>query len=252
MPVADALQFLRGFDTVIFDCDSTLSSIEGIDELARMKGLVDEVAALTASAMSGDVPLEAVYGHRLALLEPTTSEITALEALYRDNAVADARAVIQALQACGKSVFIVSGGLAPAVRSFGAWLGIPPGNVEAVPVEGAVDAPLARSDGKPRVIASLLSGRPGRAMLVGDGASDLEARDVVDLFVGFTGVVARPLVVERSDVVIRGSSLAPILGLALTDTEEGALLDSPHAEVVRSSCARIEAGELVIRRGSVP
>ena len=43
---------------VIFDCDSTLSTIEGIDELARMTGHEYDVAQLTKRAMEGDVPLE--------------------------------------------------------------------------------------------------------------------------------------------------------------------------------------------------
>jgi phosphoserine phosphatase len=50
---------------VIFDCDSTLSTIEGIDELARLSDSENEVAvriaALTKRAMEGDIPLEAVY-----------------------------------------------------------------------------------------------------------------------------------------------------------------------------------------------
>ena len=41
---------------VIFDCDSTLSTIEGIDELARMTGHEYDVAILTKRAMEGDVP----------------------------------------------------------------------------------------------------------------------------------------------------------------------------------------------------
>lgn len=249
MPEADALRSLRGFDNVIFDCDSTLSRIEGIDELARMKDCSEEVAALTEAAMAGDVPLEGVYGRRLAMLTPTETEVAALEAAYRANVVGDAREVIQALWAVGKEVFIVSGGLAPAVEPFGEWLGIPATNIRAVPLADAANALLARSDGKPVVITELLRGRHGRTLLVGDGASDLEAYDAVDLFVGYTGAVARPRVVEESDVLITGDSLAPVLGVALTRPEEVDLLDSEHAGVVVESRARIESGELRIRRG---
>ncbi|MEN8114782.1 MAG: HAD-IB family phosphatase [Actinomycetota bacterium] len=243
---------LRGFDSVFFDCDSTLSTVEGIDELARMKGRSEEIAALTEAAMAGEVPLESVYGRRLSLLMPTESEVTALAELYQDNVVGDARAVVRALVAAGKNVFIVSGGFLCAVRRFGEWLGVPADNIRAVPVGQAAESPLARSDGKPLIIGQLLQDRPGRSVLVGDGASDLEARGVVDLFVGYTGVVERRRVVDESDVLITGESLAPVLGLALTEAEESALLASEHATVVSESRARIEAGELAVKRGSNP
>ena len=56
------------YATVAFDCDSTLSSIEGIEDLAGDR--LGEVRDLTERAMNGEVPLEAVYGTRLALLRP--------------------------------------------------------------------------------------------------------------------------------------------------------------------------------------
>ncbi len=52
-------------------------------------------------------------------------------------------------------------------------------------------------------------------MLVGDGATDLEAAPLVDLFVAFAGVVERPMVAAGADIVIRAPSLAPIVPLAL-------------------------------------
>ena len=54
-------------------------------------------------------------------------------------------------------------------------------------------------------------------MFVGDGATDLEARSEVDLFVAYAGVVDRPAVVAAATVVVRSRSLAPILPLALGD-----------------------------------
>ena len=58
-------------------------------------------------------------------------------------------------------------------------------------------------------------------MLVGDGATDLEARPVVDSFVAFAGVADRPNVTAHADVVIRTPSLLPVLALALEGTEIG-------------------------------
>ena len=50
------------YPLVVFDCDSTLSTIEGVDELALRAGVGDEVARLTTAAMAGEVPLDQVYG----------------------------------------------------------------------------------------------------------------------------------------------------------------------------------------------
>ena len=56
-------------------------------------------------------------------------------------------------------------------------------------------------------------------MLVGDGATDLEAKGAVDLFVGYAGVIARENVLAGADVVLRTPSLAPVLALALRDED---------------------------------
>lgn len=251
---ATAPRSIRGFDFVFFDCDSTLSTIEGIDELARFKGQFGFVSTLTNSAMAGEVPLEAVYRRRLEILAPTPEEVAGLATQYRLNVVADARDVIGALQHAGKEVFIISGGLSGAVRPFGTWLGVPVDHIRAVDIAlaGPEPALLATSDGKRVVVKEMLGDRLGRSMLVGDGASDLAAREVVDLFVGFTGVVEHPRVVAAADALITGDSLAPVLGLALTESEEIALSATVFGRVVEESRTRIEAGEVTVRRGEMP
>jgi phosphoserine phosphatase len=75
-------------------------------------------------------------------------------------------------------------------------------------------SPLARAGGKAEVLASWRS-ELGPIMMVGDGATDVEARDVADVFVAYAGVVERDAVVAAADVVIRSASLAPVLPLAL-------------------------------------
>jgi phosphoserine phosphatase len=248
MPEPTGRPLVRGFDVIVFDCDSTLTAIEGVDELARMKGLGGEVAVLTEASMAGDVPLEAIYGRRLELLDPTDDDLVTLAAAYQANVVPDARAAVAALQAAGRHVYIVSGGLAPVVQAFGSWLGVPVENIMAVPVDGAADAPLARSGGKPLVVGELLRSHEGRSVLIGDGATDLEAQDTVDAFAAFAGVIARPSVIADADLLITGDSLAPIVGLALTEDEEAAFLDTEHRAVVGESRRRIAAGELVALR----
>jgi phosphoserine phosphatase len=264
----------RGFDFIFFDCDSTLSTIEGIDELARLKGKFDEVKAMTDAAMDGEVYLHNVYDRRLEMLAPTHEEVAGIEDQYRRTVVPGAAEVIGALQAAGKEVFIVSGGLLAAVRPFGRWLGVPHDHIRAVNLEydelsgewwdylqdqwdqradvaykDSEDSPLVQSEGKNEVVQELLGERRGRSMLIGDGVSDLAARDVVDLFVGFTGVVSRPHVVAGSDVLITGNSLAPVLELALSESERMALSGSVYEDVLEESLARFRAGDVIVRKG---
>ena len=225
---------------VIFDCDSTLSTIEGIDELARMTGHEYDVAQLTKRAMEGDVPLESVYGHRLVTVNPTQEQVRAIAKEYRETVVPDAPDVIKALQSLGTEVFIVSGGLIEPVRDFGVWLGVPRDHIFAVNMEYdqlagqwwrywelpggdnpranylAIEPnPLTGTLGKNQIISRLRSQFPGRFLMIGDGLSDLEAAVDVDLFIGFGGAVYRKRIAEESPVYIHALTLSPILPLTL-------------------------------------
>lgn len=227
----------RGCDLIFFDCDSTLSKIEGIDELARLKGKAARVGLLTNKAMDGELDLADVYGKRLQAIRPTRAQLKAVEQRYWETLVDDAPEVIAALQKIGKRVYIISGGLIDAVRGFGRRLGVPPEQIRAVELEynelsgdwwryhepGAQQAktylaydqgPLTISDGKARIIDELAAGQPGRRMMVGDGSSDLAASGAVDVFVGFGGVVTRERVQAESDFFLRSESLAAVLALA--------------------------------------
>jgi phosphoserine phosphatase len=262
-----------GFDFIFFDCDSTLSTIEGIDELARQKGKFDEIKRLTDAAMDGEVHLENVYDHRLQLLNPTRAEICALEHNYRHTLVPDAVEVIQSLIEAHKELFIISGGLLGAVQPFGEWLGIPAQNIRAVDVRYNAlsghwwdylqdqwglrpDAeyldpeatPLIASAGKADVARELLGDRVGRSMLVGDGMSDIAARPVIDMVVGFGGVVTRQRVLAEAEIFITANSLAPILPLALAESERTQLTSPTAKEILRKGVAMIEAGEVSFKR----
>ena len=269
LPQPKLLQNWLGFDFVFFDCDSTLSTIEGIDELARQKGKFAEVKKLTDAAMEGEVHLESIYDRRLTLLCPTRAEIRRLERCYRQTLTPQAAEVIQALREVGKELFIVSGGLLGAVQPFGVWLGIPRQNIRAVDVRynclsgqwwdyqqdrwgerpdveymDAEKTPLIETYGKTHIIQELLANRSGRAMLIGDGVSDLAARPAVDLVVGFGGVVARKRVMAEAEVFIKANSLAPILPLALSNDEQAALAGTVYEALLNTGLALIEAGEV--------
>lgn len=210
------------FGTVIFDCDSTLSTIEGIEEIAREHRA--EIEAMTEEAMRGAIPLEEIYGRRLALVRPPRGRVLALGQRYLQTLVPGARETIAALQAEGIEVRIISGGLEPAILALARGLGIPENAVAAVDVYFDDDggyagfdeaSPLAASGGKRTVIEAWRASMPRPVMLVGDGATDLEAQPVVDAFIAFAGVAFRPAVVAAADFTIRENSLAPVLELAL-------------------------------------
>ena len=231
------------YDEIFFDCDSTLSTIEGIDELARIKGVEERIVALTNAAMNGLIPLQEVYAERLRLLRPTRADMRAIEAAYKSTVVPDTRETIRALHELGRTCYIVSGGLADAVIGFAEWLGVPRQRVHAVgvtynqlsgrwwdyqncaqggnPDESYLlydDGPLTKQHGKIDVIRAART-LDKRAMLIGDGSSDLAAAPAVDLFCGFGGVVARPLVMGNAQAFIAVNTIAPVLLMALRDNE---------------------------------
>lgn len=232
----------RRFATVIFDCDSTLSAVEGIDELAGAHR--SAIAALTDAAMRGDLPLEAVYGERLALVRPSRARLEGLGRLYVERLLPDARETVAALLAEGIAVRIMSGGLRPAVLAVARALGVPDENVAAVDVRfddagefaGWDDeSPLAYSGGKRRQLERWNGDVARPVMIVGDGITDLEARPPADAFVAFAGVIARDPVVASADAVIRECSLAGVLPLALGETP-------PRSAEARALLARRAAG----------
>ncbi|MEO0649138.1 MAG: HAD-IB family phosphatase [Planctomycetota bacterium] len=195
------------YATVVFDCDSTLSTIEGIDELAGEHRA--ELKAITDRAMAGEVPLEEVFGLRLERVRPTRAQVEQVGRRYVETAVLGAAELIASLRQAGVRVLILSGGLLPAVRHLGTHLGIPLDDVHAVDLTFDTDghyadfdrtSPLTRTGGKPALLRQLRVARP--AALVGDGITDLECllEGAVDRFVAFEGVVRRPAVVERAVV----------------------------------------------------
>jgi len=207
------------FDIICFDCDSTLSKIEGIDELARRVGLGEEMARLTNAAMNGEVPLEAVYGQRLSMIKPDAQSIDWLADAYITERVDGVEEVFAELLALGRSIHIVSGGLRQAILPLARYLGVPEAQVHAVDVYFHEDgsyrsfeesSPLARTGGKAEICRQLL--KPGSKLaMVGDGKTDMEAKQAGAYVVGFGGVVDRTIVRELADVYCPDQNLNAVL-----------------------------------------
>jgi phosphoserine phosphatase len=202
------------FRLVFFDVDSTLVTIEGIDELAAGN---PEIARLTDAAMNGEIPLDQVYGRRLEIIKPSRAAIERLAKLYLSSLVQGAEETIATLKKNGTQVHLVTAGVAQAIAPLAEHLGVP---MHAVSLQFDENGEyldfdrrsfLTRPGGKELVARDVRSRTHGRAAFVGDGVTDLEAKPAVDLFVGFGGVHSRPRVRENADVFVEQPSLTAVL-----------------------------------------
>lgn len=223
------------YRALVFDCDSTLSAIEGIDELAGAHKVA--IAELTDRAMRGELALEDVYGQRLALVRPARAEVERVGALYVEEVLPGAGELVTAAQALGKRVCIVSGGLLPAVRALAHHLGVDERDVFAVDVRfdaaglyAGFDerSPLARSGGKIEVLRAITRATGGPVCFVGDGATDLEAAGEAARFVAFGGVVRRENVFARARVRCEEPDLRALIPLVFSRAEVELLAAKPE------------------------
>ncbi len=219
----------KPYDGVVFDCDATLSALEGIDQLAALAGVAAQVSALTHRAMNGEVPLEAVYGERLALIRPRQRDLANIAQQYLDRTVSGAKETITALQARGVKVAIVSGGILEAILPLAATLGIAPADTFAVRLQfdengdyrGFEPSPLTTAAGKAAIVAAWKSANHlQRVAMVGDGMSDVAARapGAADVIIGYGGVVAREAVRQAADHYSTAADLRDLLPLLTPET----------------------------------
>jgi phosphoserine phosphatase len=206
---------------ICFDCDSTLSSIEGIDELARLRGpeVFAKVEALTSDAMNGLIRMEDVFGRRMEIVRPGREEVAAVGQRYVETVEPTAKATLALLMELGWTPVIISGGFRQTIRPLADFLGVQ--KVEAVDLhfypDGsykgyASDYPTTRSGGKGQIITELRAEfTPEKVVMVGDGASDLEAAPKVDLFVGFGGYVTREKVKREARAFVTSLASIPAL-----------------------------------------
>ena len=198
---------------LFLDCDSTLSAIEGVDELARLRGpeAEEEVEALTNAAMNGEVPIDEIFARRLDLIRPNRTMVHEVGSLYVDRVAPGCRDALARLRKSGWKPIIVSGGFEQVIDPLATALGI--ADVHAVPLifdeigEYAgfqESAPTARNGGKPEIAREVLADHESAySVMVGDGISDMECRGVTDLVIGYGEFVARPAVVAEADVFVR-------------------------------------------------
>jgi phosphoserine phosphatase len=192
-----------------FDVDSTVITTEGIDELAAFANKKAEVAALTARAMGGAMPFHEALEARLSIIRPSATLVADFLSRHPHKLTFGVRELVATLHARGTHVFLVSGGFTQMIFPVAQELAIPRERVFANTLlfgeDGAyagfdTSAPTCRDGGKAEVMRRLKERFGGGGIvMVGDGATDLQAKPPADCVIGYGGVVARAAVKEKAD-----------------------------------------------------
>lgn len=240
-------------DAFVFDCDGTLSLVEGIEVLAEQNGVAERVRELTAYAM-GEAGLSPdIYQERLDLVRPSRHQAVDLAQHYFVNRVPAIIEVIALLQRLGKAVYVVSAGVNPSVTLFATMLGVPAEHVFAVDLEFDMSGDYkdydraaypAQDNGK-RVIADQIKARHQCLVWIGDGMNDMVVKPDVKRFIGYGGAFYRPNIAKNSDYYIKCQSIAPLLALGLT-AYEVAQLDEGALALYQEGLQLIIAGQVDI------
>lgn len=202
---------------LVMDMDSTAIQIECIDEIAKLAGTGEQVAAVTAAAMRGELDFAQSLRQRVATLQGAPESVLA-QVLADIPLMPGLPELVAALQARNWSVAIASGGFTyftEALRqrlnltaTFANQLEIIDGQLSGQVLGAIVDA-QAKAD----VVQQLAAARGialTQTVAIGDGANDLPMLAVAALGVAFH---AKPLVQAKANNAIRQGSLLQLLYL---------------------------------------
>ena len=214
----EAGRSLHDFKLVAMDMDSTLITIECIDEIADMQGLKPQVAEITEAAMRGEIEFQESLTRRVALLKGL--DAGALQRVYDERLALSpgAERMLQAIQAAGLKTLLVSGGFTfftdrmkqrlKLDYTHANVLEIVDGKLTGKVVGGIVDAEEKRLTVQ-RVCTDL--GVPtSQAIVMGDGANDLKMIGISGLSVAFR---AKPVVRAQATVALNFVGLDGILNI---------------------------------------
>lgn len=214
---------LSDYKVIGFDMDSTLISIETLDEMADLMGKKAEVAALTEAAMRGDITdYKQSLRDRVALL--AGMRVEALDEVYEQRLRINpgAEALIAACKAAGLTCVLVTGGFTHFTDRLRVRLGLDDVRANVLEVmDGRLTGrllPQAWGDicdgdakrGKLAEVCARLGVGMEHAIAVGDGANDLPMMRAVGLSVGYR---AKPAVREEAKIAIDDGGLDRLLDL---------------------------------------
>ena len=214
----EAGRTLADFSLVAMDMDSTLITIECIDEIADMQGLKAEVSSITEAAMRGELDFSASLTRRVALLAGL--EASALERVYEERLRLSpgAETMLAAVRQAGLKTLLVSGGFTFFTDRLKARLGLDYAHANVLEVEngrltGRVVGGIVDAEEKMRTVARVcaeLGVDTRRAIVMGDGANDLRMMGIGGLSVAFR---AKPVVRAQADVALNVSGLDGVLAV---------------------------------------
>ena len=215
---------LADYRLIAFDMDSTLINIECVDEIADAVGRKAEVAAITEAAMRGEIrDFKESLRRRVALLEGLDEG--ALQRVYdeRLRLTPGAPVLLDAARAAGLKLLLVSGGFTFFTERLRERLGLDFARANTLEVVGGrltgrVLGEIVDASGKREAVLEAcrsIGCTPGQAVVLGDGANDLEMMALAGVSVAYR---AKPVVRAQTtyglnhcglDAVVRLFSDAP-------------------------------------------
>ena len=211
-------QKLEDVRLVAMDMDSTLIAIECVDEIADMHGIKPEVAAITASAMRGDIEFAESLRRRVALLAGLP--IAALERVYEERLRLSpgAARMLAGFAAVGAKTALLSGGFTFFTDRLKARLELDytiSNTLEIVDgkLTGRIAGPVVDAEAKAAMLRRLkreLAGKSGLVVAIGDGANDLPMFEAADISVAYR---AKPVVRATATHAIDCCGLDGVLNL---------------------------------------
>ena len=210
---------------LIADMDSTMITVECIDELADYAGIKEQVAEVTERAMRGELDFAAALDARVALLEGLDESVIEQCLAERVTLMAGARTLIRTMKARGGCAILVSGGFTRFAEPVAAEIGFDRAIANYLEIAhgkltGTVRKPIVGSDTKEKTLVEALAdlGLDASASLaVGDGANDLAMIRRAGLGVAYR---AKPIVAGAAAARVDYNDLTALLyaqGIARTD-----------------------------------
>jgi phosphoserine phosphatase len=209
--------YRRAKRLIVFDMDSTLIQSEVIDELARHKGVYNEVAAITHAAMNGKMDFDESLKKRVAKLKGM-SQADLLEVFQKVELTPGAEDLLRVLKKLGYKIGLISGGFSFVAERLKTKLGIDyvyANNLESKDglLTGNVIPPIVNAQRKADlldVIAQQEQVELDQVIAIGDGANDLPMLEKAGLGIAFN---AKPTVREKADLSINQKNLKAVLYL---------------------------------------
>ena len=200
------------------DMDSTLITIECIDELGGIAGRKSEIAAITAQAMRGEIDYPQSLRRRIRLL--TGLEEAALARVYDEmlKLTPGAETLLAACKRHGVKVLLVSGGFTFFTERLKARLGIDYTISNTLEIEngrltGDLVGEVVDAEAKARKfrdVAAELAAAAHETVAIGDGANDLRMMAQAGISVAFR---AKPLVRAQASCALNWSGLDAVINL---------------------------------------